>query len=386
MKKSDISIGGMHCASCATILTKALKKVDGVTEVVVNYGTEQATVHYDEKKADIKNLVDTIRKKGYEATPLDAIDSQGRKKNVANPYQLRLIREKEETQRLTRLFHFSLLFGVPAFIFGMFLMKDSVFYVGISIPYVAYMVFICATPVQFISGMPFYKGTLKALKNGSANMDTLIAMGTSAAYFYSAYVLFILKEMNGLYFEAASTIITLIILGKLLEVKTKARTSEAIKKLLSLSPKIATVIRNKKEMKISIDEVKVGDIVLVRPGEKVPVDGVIVSGESGVDESMITGESIPVTKRKGDEVISATMNKQGSLRFKATKVGENTTLARIVKLIEDAQGKKAPIQRMADVIAGFFVPAVILIAIMTVIYWGLFSGLGWGFVYCLFHL
>jgi Cu+-exporting ATPase len=234
---------------------------------------------------------------------------------------------------------------------------------------------ILATPVQFWVGWQFYKGAWGAFKHRNADMNTLIAVGTSAAYFYSLVATFFPSFFKAggiepkVYFDTSAIIITLIILGRLLEARAKGQTSEAIKKLMGLQPKTARVIRNGKEIDIPVEEVLVGDIVVVRPGEKIPVDGIVKEGESAVDESMITGESIPVTKRAGDEVIGATINKTGSFKFEATKVGKDTALAQIIKLVQDAQGSKAPIQRLADVISGYFVPVVISIAIATFVIW-----------------
>ncbi|WP_427338130.1 copper-translocating P-type ATPase [Caloranaerobacter sp. DY30410] len=229
-----------------------------------------------------------------------------------------------------------------------------------------------ATPVQFIIGYRFYKGAYHSLKGGGANMDVLVALGTSSAYFYSLYNLIVgVKEY---YFEASAVIITLILLGKMLEAIAKGRTSEAIKKLMNLQAKTARVIRDGKELDIPVEEVVVGDIVVVRPGEKIPVDGVVIEGNSSVDESMLTGESIPVDKKEGDEVIGATINKHGTFKFKATKIGKDTVLSQIIKLVEEAQGSKAPVQRLADKVAGIFVPAVIGIAVLTFVIWYFVNG------------
>nr|WP_279230371.1 copper-translocating P-type ATPase [Thermohalobacter berrensis] len=224
-----------------------------------------------------------------------------------------------------------------------------------------------ATPVQFVIGYRFYKGAYHSLKGGGANMDVLVAMGTSAAYFYSLYN--VLEGIREYYFEASAIIITLILLGKMMEAIAKGRTSEAIKKLMSLQAKTARVIRNGNEVDIPVEEVKVGDIVVVRPGEKIPVDGVIIEGSSSIDESMLTGESIPVDKNKGDEVIGATINKHGTFKFEATKVGKDTALSQIIKLVEDAQTSKAPVQRLADKVSNIFVPSVVTIAVLTFIAW-----------------
>ncbi len=353
LKKAEFSIQGMTCQSCVSVIERGLKKVDGITNPVVNLATEKASVYFDSNKINEQQIADVISKRGYKASVItgkSSVDTEAKKR-------------KEEINNLKSKFYFSLLFTVPAFIVAMVL--D---WVNIEVPYRGYILWILATPVQFVSGWEFYKGTWQALKNKSANMDTLVAIGTSAAYFYSVYVILFLPE-EGQYFEIAAILISFILMGKMLEAIAKGKTSEAIRKLMSLSPKIATVIRNGKEIKIPVDEVVVGDLVLVKPGEKIPVDGVIIDGYSSVNESMITGESIPVEKKKGDKVIGATMNKTGSFTFKSEKVGTDTTLAHIIKLIEDAQTKKAPIQRFADLISAYFVPSVIVIAVITFFAW-----------------
>lgn len=406
MKESNLSIGGMHCASCANILTRALKKVDGVSDVNVNYSTEKATVQYDENIANTKKFVAAIEKKGYTALPLDEelteeaqltpvsvqqqvapapqttqemIMQQPVKKKKLDPHEIKARREKEELEHIKRLFYISLIFSVPAFIVGMFWMEDSLFFTGFEMPLAMVLLFVLATPVQFVVGAIFYKGAWAALKNKSTNMDTLIVLGTTAAYFYSLYVVFFTVEQSGQYFEAATTIITLILMGKMLELIAKGKTSDAIKKLMGLAPKTANVIRDGKEMQVPIDTVMLGDVVVVKPGEKIPVDGEITEGTSSLDESMITGESMPVSKQKGDPVIGGTINKHGSFQFKATKIGANTTLSRIIKLIEDAQGKKAPIQRFADVISSYFVPIVLVIALSAFSFWLWLTPEGIGF-------
>ena len=280
-----------------------------------------------------------------------------------NSFEYEAKKKKQEISRLKKLLIFSSIFATPALIIGMILM-----WFGIDVPYKNYILFFLATPVQFWVGAGIYKSAFGALKNKSANMDTLIAIGTSAAYFYSVYVIFF-EPMGDQYFEAAAVLITFVILGRYLEAIAKGKTSEAIKKLMNLSPKIATVIRNGKEEKIPVDDVVINDVIIVKPGEKIPVDGIIIEGESAIDESMITGESMPVEKKKNDLVIGATINKHGSFKFKATKIGANTTLSQIIKLIEDAQGKKAPIQKFADQISAYFVPAIIIIALIAFLVW-----------------
>jgi Cu+-exporting ATPase len=355
MKKINVDIKGMHCQSCVTVVERSLKKLDGIQNAVVNLTTEKATVDFDNSKLKQEDILQAITKKGYTCSLV-----QG-KTNANKEAKKR----KAELNKLKRLFYFSLLFAVPAFVISMILSM----WLKIDIPYEGYILWFLATPVQFIVGAQFYKGMWNALKNKSANMDTLIAIGTSAAYFYSVYVVLTGGMMQ--YFEASAILITLVVMGKLLEAIAKGKTSEAIKKLMNLSPKIATVLINGEEKKIPVDDVQEGDLIIVKPGEKVPVDGVLTEGHSAVDESMITGESIPIEKSKGDKVIGATINKTGSFVFKAEKVGANTTLSQIIKLIEDAQGKKAPIQRFADTISAYFVPVVILIAIGTFLAWNL---------------
>ena len=298
-----------------------------------------------------------MKNRGYEASVIQAgKDSQ---KNIKK-------KQQEELNNIKLKLVVGVIFALPSLILGMGFMKNP-------LPFQNYILWILATPVQFYVGAQFYKGAWAALKNKTSNMDTLIALGTSAAYFYSAVIVLLHGNSAHQYFETSAVLITLVVLGKYLEAIAKGKTSQAISKLMQLGAKTATVIRKvngkEQEFKVPIDKVQVGDIILVKPGQKVPVDGVIVKGHSTIDESMVTGESIPVTKQKGDQVIGATINKTGSFRFKATKVGANTTIARIVKLIEDAQTSKAPIQRYADTISSYFVPVVIYIALITFMVW-----------------
>ncbi len=353
-KKITLDIAGMHCASCGAIITKKVQKESGVKYVNVNQTTEKATVEFDETKISENQIIKSIESLGYKAKVLSDAEKSPEYENQ---------KKQKEIKKLRNTFIFSLIFAFPALMIGMVLM-----WFGIDVPYKNFILFLLATPVQFIIGWDIYKSAFGALKNKTANMDSLIAIGTSAAYFYSLYVI-LFNPMGDQYFEAAAVLITFVILGRYLEAIAKGKTSEAIKKLMNLSPKIATVIRNGKEEKIPIDDVIVGDIVIVKPGEKIPVDGIIIDGESAIDESMITGESMPVEKNKNDLVIGATINKHGSFKFKATKIGANSTLAQIIKLIEDAQGKKAPIQKFADKISAYFVPVVILIAIISFLIW-----------------
>ena len=353
MKKVTLNVNGMHCASCAIIIDKTLSKKEGVKEANVNYSTSKASIEFDETKTKEEELINAIKGAGYGATLLENKIDAEKEATLA----------KNEINSIRNTFFLSLTFALPAFILGMVLMP-----LGIEIPYTEIILFILATPVQFIVGKQFYIGAIGALKNKTGSMDTLVAVGTSAAYILSVYnILF--NPTAGQYFETSAILITLVILGKWLEAIAKGRTSEAIKKLMNLTPKTAMVLRNGKEIELAVEAIILGDLIIVKPGERIPVDGIIIEGHSSIDESMITGESIPVEKKKGDEVIGGTINKHGTLTFKATKIGENTTLAHIIKLIDDAQGKKAPIQRYADTISGYFVPAVITIALATFLAW-----------------
>jgi len=339
--KKTFKIKGMHCQSCVTLVNKVLNKTEGVENAEVNFATETARVEFNEKILSENEIIGVIKKAGY------GVETGLEDKN-------------KEIKKLKFKLIIGTVLAVPIFLIGMFF---SEFFQ----PFTNIILWALATPVQFYIGSQFYKGAWGALKNKTSNMDTLIVLGTSAAYFYSVYA--VLFNQGHQYFEAAAVLITLVILGKYLESVAKGKTSEAIKKLVGLSPKIAIVIREGKEIKIPIDDVKKGDVILVKPGEKIPVDGIILDGSSSIDESMITGESIPVEKKKGDKIIGGTINKYGSFKFKATQVGENTTLSKIIKLVEDAQTSKAPIQRFADSVSSYFVPVVLVIALLTFLSW-----------------
>ena len=362
-KQVQLSISGMHCASCSTILTRALQKVPGVTSAAVNYSTERATIAYDPAKAKLEHLFAAVSGKGYKAMLYETGKGKDREEQ----------RRQKEILETKHLFLVGLFFSLPALLISMVLSK-----LGIILPFEGYILWLLATPVQFYVGRQFYRGTWHSLRNFSASMDTLIAVGTSASYLYSIYVVLFAPTL-GQYFETGAILITFVMLGKYLEAVAKGKTSAAIKKLMGLQPKTALVIRYGKEQEIPIEHVVEGDVVLVKPGQKIPVDGILVEGHSSVDESMITGESMPVEKKKGDSVIGATINKTGSFKFKATKVGAHTTLALIIQLIEDAQAKKAPIQRFADSVSAYFVPAVILISIMTFFIWYFAAGEAFSF-------
>lgn len=357
VKKAEINVEGMHCGSCATLISRALQRTPGVLSANVNYASRKARVEFDESQLDEQRLIDLIASKGYGA------------KIGVDPDSERRIREKEIADLKITL-AFSALFAIPAFLLGMVFMD---------VPYHVLLLFLLATPVQFVVGKNFYLGAWSALKNRIGTMDTLIAVGTSAAYVYSVAAMFGLVTEQ--YFETAAVLITLVVLGKYLEAVAKGRTSDAIRRLMGLAPKVATVVRDGREVEVPIEEVAVGDLLLVKPGEKVPVDGTVVEGRSAVDESMITGESIPVEKAAGSTVIGGTINKNGVLRFEAARVGTDTVLSQIVRLVEDAQGSKADIQRFADRISGIFVPVVIAISAITFVAW--YFALGMSFPFAL---
>lgn len=360
MKKIDIKISGMHCASCAVNLERAILKIPGIQDAMVNYATEKATVHVADDFRDEQKIIEAIEKGGYKAM---ANSNPGQEDHMHHDHE----------KMVWNKFLWSAVLSFPLAIFMILAIFSENFLEPIS-PYIGLISFILATPVQFILGAQFYKGMWLGLKNSTFNMDSLIAIGTSAAYFYSLYNLF---NSGTLYFETSALLITFVLLGKFLEAKAKAKTNEAVKKLVGLQAKTARVVRDGQTFDIPIEKVKVGDIVLVRPGEKVPVDGTIVKGNSTLDESMVTGESLPIDKTAGDKVIGATINKTGSFEFRAEKVGSETLLSQIIKFVEDAQSSKAPIQAFADKISSIFVPSVLVISILTFLIW--FFALNAGF-------
>jgi len=364
-RKVTLPITGMTCASCVARVEKALKSVPGVEQANVNLATEKATLEFDPHRVAIADLRKAVEGAGYGIgeEPISEIATTAEKGKQG---EIAAIRNKMIAALALGVVIFLGSFSnwfpwVPGFLHNW------------------YVLWALATPVQFWAGWQFYKGAINSARHFSADMNTLIAVGTSAAYAYSvAAVLFpgffaVEGLMPDIYFDSAAIIIGLILLGRFLEARAKGQTSEAIKKLMGLRAKTARVVRGGEEVDIPVEEVRVGDLVIVRPGEKIPVDGVVREGRSAVDESMITGESIPVEKGPGDQVIGATMNRTGTFRFEATKVGQDTVLAQIVKLVEEAQGSKAPIQRVADVIASYFVPAVIGVALVTFLVWLLFG-------------
>ncbi len=359
-EKVELDIYGMTCAACSSRIEKVVGKMEGIKGATVNLATESATIEYQPGLVSLEDIKEKVAKLGYEAkVKQEREDKQSHKEEEIHAKKVKLLISALLSLPLlyTMIAHFPWDLGIP--VPGLFMNP--------------WFQFALATPVQFVIGWQFYKGAYNALRNKSANMDVLVALGTSAAYFYSV-VEGIRWTVNPgyeahLYFETSAVLITLILVGKLFEALAKGRTTAAISNLLNLQAKEATVIRDGEEVKIPVDQVVLGDILLVKPGDKIPVDGVVKSGHSAVDESMITGESIPVNKGEGDQVIGATINKNGTLQMEATKVGKDTALAGIIRIVEEAQGSKAPIQRMADVISGIFVPIVVAIAIATFLVW-----------------
>ncbi|MCM3151667.1 heavy metal translocating P-type ATPase [Priestia megaterium] len=360
-EKAEFAITGMTCAACSTRIEKELNKLEGVTKASVNLALETASVEYSPSQIAPQDITQRVEKLGY-----------GAKLKSEEKEEEQSYREKELSKQKGK-FWFAFILSVPL-LWAM--VSHFTFTSFIPLPHMLmnpWVQLALATPVQFVVGKQFYVGAFKALRNKSANMDVLVALGTSAAYFYSLYSS--LKSLgssahtNQLYYETSAILITLILLGKLFEANAKGRSSEAIKKMMGLQAKTAVVIRDGAEVEIPVEEVQKGEVVFIKPGEKVPVDGEIIEGQSALDESMLTGESVPVDKNIGDKVIGATLNKNGFLKIKATNVGRETALAQIIKVVEEAQGSKAPIQRLADYISGIFVPIVVGIALLTFFVW-----------------
>src|SRR6266508_4471103 len=371
--EADLIIKRLSDDNDARRLEKALTNIEGVLEAQVNYTTEKARVKYVPTIVTQVELRRAVAGAGFDAVELggEAEDAEAKAR-------------EHEINEQRRLLIIGLIFTIPLFLLSMgrdFGLLPSFFYTNASMeamreaqPWFGWLLLALALPVQFYVGWQYYVGAFKALRNKSANMDVLIVMGSSAAFFYSLPITF--GWLAGhVYYETAAVIITLIKLGKFLEARAKGRTSEAIKKLIGLRAKTARVIRAGLEAEVPADDVRVSDVVLVKPGETIPVDGVVIEGRSAVDESMLTGESMPVEKKPGDSVIGATLNKLGLLKFEATKVGKETALAQIIKLVEDAQGSKAPIQKLADQVSAVFVPIVIGIALLTFAGWYFFGPL-----------
>ena len=354
VERVELPIQGMTCANCARAIEQALASLEGVVSAGVNLATERATVEYVPTLVGRAQMVKAVGDAGYRvidttgAEPLRDVEREARERGI-------------RTQRLRLLWSVPLTLGIMllSMLPDMGLLPDF--------SWRRLLLLVLATPVQFVIGAQFYRGAYKALRNGAANMDVLIALGSSAAYLYSLATTFVVQ--GPAFYDSAATIITLIVLGKYLEARAKGQTSEAIRRLMGLQPRTARVVRAGAEVDVPIEQVVPGDLVIVRPGERIPVDGVVREGQSAVDESMITGESLPVAKQPGDRVIGATVNRQGLLRVMATRVGKDTVLAQIIRLVQDAQGSKAPIQRLADRVAAVFVPAVVSIAVVTFAVW-----------------
>lgn len=375
-----LPVGGMTCAACAARIERALGKTEGIAEASVNLATERATVAYNPDKIRLSGIKDVIEKTGYTVLATEDVEQDGDR-----------TRKEREIRALWVKFIVSAVFGLPLLYLAMGPM------IALPVPGflspehrpLAYALVQLALVIPIvIAGFRFYKVGYRALFSGGPNMDSLIAIGTTSAVAYSLYATYKIAAgahhmAHHLYYESAGIIIALILLGKTLEAASKGKTSEAIKKLMGLAPKTAVVLQDGKEVEIPIDEVEAGDIILVRPGEKIPVDGVVLSGQTAIDESMLTGESLPVDKTAGDSVFAGSINKNGSIRFRATKVGKETALAQIIRLVEEAQGNKAPIAKLADVVSGYFVPAVIGVALLAAAGW-LLAGKGLEFALTIF--
>jgi P-type Cu+ transporter len=359
--RAEFPVRGMTCANCAMNIERTLKqKVSGVTNASVNFASERVSVEYIPSLVDLNDIFDAIKKIGFEAVASEEDDFTETDAEQSA--------RQAEIRNQTIKFLIGVIFTFPLFILSMgrdFALTGAWSYA----PWVSWLFLALATPVQFYTGFDFYVGSFKSLRNKSANMDVLVAMGSSVAYFYSIAVLLFPSAGHHVYFETSAVIITLIKLGKMIESRTKGKTGGAIRKLMGLQPKIATILIEGREKEIAIKHVQVDHQVVVRPGERIPVDGIITEGQSSVDESMLTGESLPVDKNPGDTVIGGTINGYGVLTFTATRIGKETALAQIIRLVQDAQGSKAPIQALADRVAAVFVPVIIVIAFMVFITW-----------------
>jgi Cu+-exporting ATPase len=350
-----LTVTGMTCAACSNRVERALNKTPGVTQAAVNLAAERATIHFDPVVAGPNALIAAVEKAGYEAelvpasVPLE-VQADAREQEKALEYRA-----------LRRRLMFAAALTLPVMVISMI--------PGLQFPHYQYVLLALTTPVQFVAGWPFLKQAYKVLSHGSANMDVLVSLGTLAAYGFSLYQTFFNPGHGHFYYETAAVIITLILFGKFLEARARGNAGSAIKTLIGLRAKTARRIVGETEADVPVEQVQVGDRLRVRPGERVPVDGVIVSGHSSLDESMLTGESLPVTRREGDPVIGATMNKTGAFVMAATRVGAETALAQIIRLVQEAQGGKAPIQRLADRVSGIFVPIVVGLALLTFLVW-----------------
>lgn len=363
--KADFAVTGMTCANCAANIERTLnRKVPGLLDASVNFAAERASVEYVPGLADLDRIFDVVRRAGFDVIAPE-VSQTGEDTEAAA--------REAEIRDQTRKFRVGVAFALPLFLMSM--ARDFQLLGPWShAPWVNWFFLALATPVQFYTGLDFYISGFKSLRNRSANMDVLVAMGSSVAYLYSLAILLLPALGGHVYFETSAIIITLIKLGKMLEVRTKGRTGGAIRKLMGLSPKTATIVEEGAEKEVPLARVEVGNTVLVRPGERVPVDGIVVEGHSSVDESMLTGEPLPVDKARDDKVVGGTINKDGLLKFRATRVGAETALAQIIRMVREAQGSKAPIQAVADRVAAVFVPAIIVLALATFAIWWIAGG------------
>jgi len=359
--KIELPIRGMTCTNCSNTIERTLKRTPGVVDAAVSFASEKASVEYVPGLVSQADLARAVADAGYEVVTAKSGESMEDAERAARDAEI----EQQQKMLIT-----AALFAVPLFVISM---SADFFHLHARFEWLNWLLLALCAPVQFYVGRQFYVNGFKSLRNGSANMDVLVAMGTSVAFFYSLGITLGIG-IGHTYYETAAVIITLIVFGKFLEARAKGRTSEAIKKLMGLRPKTARVARAGVEQDVPINSVSVGDVVIVRPGEQIPVDGIVIAGRSAVDESMLTGESLPVEKGPGDTVIGATLNKLGMLKFEAAKVGAETALAQIIRLVEQAQGSKAPIQRLVDRVAAVFVPAVLALAALTFVYWLFISG------------
>ena len=371
-KEVIIPIGGMTCASCVKAVERAVKKIDGVENIQVNLATEKASISYKAEKVKLYEIKGAIEKAGFKVLEMEKKQSVDEDK----------IRKEKEMNTLLVKFIISAIFAVPLFYIAMGTMipppigplpVPEIINPNVNPLNFALVQLFLTIPIIIAGNKFFYKG-VKSMVAKAPTMDSLITIGSSAALIYSLYSLYLVANgdamaVHHMYFESAGVIITLVLLGKYFESRAKGKTGEAIKKLIGLSPKTAIIIKNDKEIEMPIEEVEVGDIIIVKPGSKIPVDGIVIEGHTSVDESMLTGESIPVEKNVGSSVVGASINKNGTIRFRAEKVGSDTAISQIIKLVEDAQGSKAPIAKLADIIAGYFVPVVVVIAIVSGLAW-----------------
>ncbi len=381
-----LPVEGMTCASCVARVEKALKKVEGVDNVNVNFATENVTLSFDSSKVDLTRLAEIVEDAGYKLITLSKEEKEETDETTIDFKQTENLEQKKTYKELKHEFVFAAVITIPIMVFSMASMTTWFHkYVAVNIDYVNRLVFLATTLVMFISGKRFFSISWRLLKHFSADMNTLVAVGTGTAYVYSTTVVLFPKILsinsthNNIYFDSAAAIIALILMGRLLEARAKEKTSNAIKKLIGLQPKTARVIRNGAEKDVPINEVVKDDIIIIRPGEKIPVDGIILKGFSSIDESTITGESITVDKKINDKVIGSTINKNGSIEVKATAIGKDTIISQIIKMVEQAQGSKAPIQSLADKIASIFVPIVISIALFTFLIWYFILGVSFTF-------